>query len=186
MQVALTPEGRTDRKEDPRCTFRPTSGSNAPYVALAAYVVSLVKNAIDQDSRITNLIKILIVLAAITVVLAIAVWLLSGDLARLPAGASWGSPSGARRFVSAASIVSSVIRRCRIQAAAAGRVRRVVRRVTNGAYWPLAVSARSPTSSLTPAAESRRRGRVATRASRPGGSGTRANPGANSRGFRQA
>lgn len=89
---------------------------HAPYVAFAAYVVSLVKNAIDQDSRTTNLIKILVVLAAITVVLAIAAWLLSGGLARLPAGASWGAPSGAwhrAAFRGGAAPVSSVDCQCR-------------------------------------------------------------------------
>ena len=50
--------------------------------------------------------------------------------------------------VAVASIVSSVIRRCRIRAASAGRVRRAVPGDANSACWPLAVSARAPASSL--------------------------------------
>jgi hypothetical protein len=42
-----------------------------------------------------------------------------------------------------------VIRRCRIRAASAGRVRRGVAGDANSACWPLAVSARAPASPLT-------------------------------------
>ena len=53
-------------------------------VGIFAYVVSLLKNAIDKDERTWNLIKIIGALAIAFVVLAIALWLLSGGLARLP------------------------------------------------------------------------------------------------------
>ena len=56
---------------------------------------------------------------------------------------------GVVTVVAVASIVSWVIRRCRIRAASAGRVRRVVPGDANSACWPLAVSARVPASSLT-------------------------------------